>query len=404
MYFSLSWRNIWRNKKRTIIAAASVFFAVLLAIVMRSAQHGSYAYMIDSSAKLFTGYLQVQAPGYWDNRSLDKSITLSDKQIKEIESIPELTSATPRLEAFALVSFDSSTKVAQIIGIDPDLEEHMTNLKEKMVGGKYLNQSSDGALVAQGLAKMLRVGVGDSIVIYGQGYHGQIAAARLPISGIVKMPFQEMNNGLVYLTLPNAQAIYSAYDRITSLALMISDIRFLDNVLHQLKSQLGSDYVVMTWDEMMPDLVQNIQLDNASGIIMLIILYIVITFGVFGTVMMMVSERIKEFGILISVGMRKWKLIIVTTIETILISIVGVIAGIFGSIPIVWYLHNNPIPITGEATKTFDSLGIEPIFNFSIDPTIFMMQALVVLLIAFGTAIYPLLFIRKIEPVKAMHK
>jgi ABC-type lipoprotein release transport system permease subunit len=404
MYFSLSWRNIWRNKKRTIIAAASVFFAVLLAIVMRSAQHGSYAYMIDSSAKLFTGYLQVQAPGYWDNRSLDKSITLSDKQIKEIESIPEMTSATPRLEAFALVSFDSSTKVAQIIGIDPDLEEHMTNLKEKMVGGKYLNQSSDGALVAQGLAKMLRVGVGDSIVIYGQGYHGQIAAARLPISGIVKMPFQEMNNGLVYLTLPNAQAIYSTYDRITSLALMISDIRFLDNVLHQLKSQLGSDYVVMTWDEMMPDLVQNIQLDNASGIIMLIILYIVITFGVFGTVMMMVSERIKEFGILISVGMRKWKLIIVTTIETILISIVGVIAGIFGSIPIVWYLHNNPIPITGEATKTFDSLGIEPIFNFSIDPTIFMMQALVVLLIAFGTAIYPLLFIRKIEPVKAMHK
>jgi ABC-type lipoprotein release transport system permease subunit len=371
---------------------------------MRSAQHGSYAYMIDSSAKLFTGYLQVQAPGYWDNRSLDKSITLSDKQIKEIESIPEMTSATPRLEAFALVSFDSSTKVAQIIGIDPDLEEHMTNLKEKMVGGKYLNQSSDGALVAQGLAKMLRVGVGDSIVIYGQGYHGQIAAARLPISGIVKMPFQEMNNGLVYLTLPNAQVIYSAYDRITSLALMISDIRFLDNVLHQLKSQLGSDYVVMTWDEMMPDLVQNIQLDNASGIIMLIILYIVITFGVFGTVMMMVSERIKEFGILISVGMRKWKLIIVTTIETILISIVGVIAGIFGSIPIVWYLHNNPIPITGEATKTFDSLGIEPIFNFSIDPTIFMMQALVVLLIAFGTAIYPLLFIRKIEPVKAMHK
>jgi len=402
MYFSLSWRNIWRNKKRTIIVAASVFFAVLLAVVMRSAQLGSYSYMIHSSAKLYSGYLQVQGPGYWDNRSIDKSITLTKQQKQQISETDNLISITPRLESFALISFEKSTKVAQVIGIDPLLETNMTGLKNRLIKGEYLKPSSSGVLVAQGLAEMLKVSIGDSIIIYGQGYHGQIAAAQLPIVGLVKLPFQEMNNGLVFLTLPYAQDVFSCYNRITSLAIMVDNIRHLKSVTKSLNTTLGDSYVIMAWDEMMPDLKQNIQVDNASGIIMMAILYIVIGFGVFGTIMMMVAERAREFGILISVGMKKWKLLLVTAIETILISFIGVLAGFLGSIPIVYYLHNNPIPITGEAAKSFDLMGIEAIFNFGVDPVIFYSQALVVLFIAVIAVLYPVLFIHKLEPVKAM--
>ena len=169
MYLSLSWRNIWRNKKRTLIAAASVFFAVLTAIVMRSAQTGSYAYMIHSSAKLYSGYLQIQGKGYWENRSMDRSIILSDKDYQFIHSTPHVTSATPRLEGFALVSNDSATKVAQVIGTNPELENKMTNLKDKLVKGSFLDDQSQGALVAEGLANMLKLQIGDSLVLYGQG-------------------------------------------------------------------------------------------------------------------------------------------------------------------------------------------------------------------------------------------
>jgi ABC-type lipoprotein release transport system permease subunit len=248
---------------------------------------------------------------------------------------------------------------------------------------------------------MLKLQIGDSLVLYGQGYHGQVAAAIYPVIGFLKMPFQELNNGLVFLNLKTAQNYFSAPYRITSLAVMIENPAYLDETIKHLK-QLDK-YAIMRWDEMLPDLVQSIQLDNASGIIMLIILYIVITFGVFGTVMMMVSERYKEFGILISVGMRKWRLMTVTTIESIFVAFVGVIAGIIASIPLIYYLHLNPLQITGEATKTFDSLGIEPIFNFSIEPGLFFAQALVVLIIALGAALYPLLFIRKLKPVEALH-
>ena len=402
MYLSLSWRNIWRNKKRTIIVAASVFFAVILAAIMRSAQLGSYSYMIHSSAKLFTGYLQVQGKGYWEKQSLDNSMVIDSTVQQEIARLPHVTSVTPRLEGFALVSYGTSTKVGEVIGIDPDRENEMTGLKQRLVAGDYLTGDAEGALIGEGLAQRLKTNLGDSIVIYGQGYHGQIAAAKLPVTGFVKLPFQEMNNSFVFLALSNAQNLFSAYNRLTSLPIMIDNNRHLHTVLAALRSKLNSQYAIMTWAQMMPDLVQNIQLDNASGIIMLIILYIVIGFGVFGTVMMMMMERTKEFGVLISVGMKKTRLMLVTTLESVFLSFIGVIAGIISSYPIIYYLKLHPIHITGEGAKTFDALGIEPIFNFSTDSIVFISQATIVFIIALVTALYPIFFVRKIEPNKAM--
>ncbi len=403
MYLTLSWRNLWRNKKRTLIAAASVFLAVLVAVIMRSMQVGSYAYMISSSVQFYTGYVQVQGNGYWENRSLNNSIILDEQQQGEIAQISHVTSVVPRLEAFSLVSFGKVTKVAQITGVNPTIENNMTELKKRLVQGRYLTESPDGVLVAQGLADLLHVSVGDSLVLYGQGYHGVIAAAMLPVSGIVKFPIARMNNAMVFLTLANAQEIFSTENRITSLAIMLDDVRNQTSVFSTISSLVGDQYTLMTWEEMMPDLVQGIALDNASGLIMLVILYIVIAFGVFGTIMMMTTERTKEFGVLISVGMKRKRLIWVTTLETVFLAFLGAISGAVVSLAVITYFHYHPIPITGSAASMFEMLGVRPIFYFSIDPGLLINQAIVVLLITLATALYPFFFIKNLEPVQAMH-
>jgi len=403
MYFSLSWRNIWRNKKRTFIVAASVFFAVLLATVMRSMQLGSYAYMIDSSAKLFTGYLQVQEKDYWDNRSPEKSFTLSRQELTALQNIPHVRHVTPRLDAFALVSHDSSTKVAQIIGIEPESENAFTGLKKRLIAGTYLSARSGGAVIAEGLAKMLHLQPGDSLILYGQGFHGQIAAALLPVTGIARMPLNMMNNGMVFLSLSNAQEIFWMPGRITSVPVLIDDVVHLDHVLEQARQIAGDQQRVMPWDEMMPELKQNIEADNAGGIIMLAILYIVIGFGVLGTIMMMVAERAREFSILISVGMRKGRLIFATMLETLMVSFLVAIAGLTVSYPIIWYLMRSPIHITGEAAKVYEKLGIEAVFAFTDNMGIFTSQAEAILIIALIAVIYPYLFIRKLDPAKTLH-
>ncbi len=403
-YLQLAWRNLWRNKRRTLIASASIFFAVIFALLMRSMQEGSYDYMVDASVSMYTGYIQVHAKDYWDKRSIDKSMELSLTKINKIDSVKHVTLVTPRLESFSLISYGNVTKVASIVGIHPELENKMTDLKIKLISGKYLTENSKGIMIAEGLATLLKVEIGDSVVLYGQGYHGVTAAAQVEVEGIVKFTLPALNKTMVYLSLDYSQWLYAAPNRVTTLSIMIDEAKRINEVQVAVSNLFDEKYEVMTWSELMPELVQSIEIDNAGGIIMLGILYVVIGFGIFGTVMMMTAERTKEFGILISVGMKKWRLSYVSFLESLFLSFIGVLAGIIVSIPILYYLKQNPIPLTGEMADVMLKFGLDPIIPFRFAVNIFVDQFLTVLVIAMISALYPLSYIRKLNPVKAMRK
>ncbi len=403
-YFLLAWRNLWRNKRRTLIASASIFFAVIFALLMRSMQEGSYDYMVDASVSMYTGYIQVHAKEYWDKRSIDKSMELSLTRIDKIDSVKHVTLVTPRLESFSLISYGNVTKVASIVGIHPELENKMTDLKNKLISGKYLTEKARGVMIAEGLATLLKVEIGDSVVLYGQGYHGVTAAAQVEVEGIVKFTLPALNKTMVYLSLDYSQWLYAAPNRVTTLSIMIDEAKKINEVHAAVSNLFDEKYEVMMWSELMPELVQSIEIDNAGGIIMLGILYVVIGFGIFGTVMMMTAEKTREFGILISIGMKKWRLSYVSFLESLFLSFIGVLAGIIVSIPILYYLKQNPIPLTGEMADVMLKFGLDPIIPFRFAPNIFVDQFLTVLVIAMISALYPLSYIRKLNPVKAMRK
>ncbi len=400
--FTLAWRNIWRNKRRTLIASASVFFAVLLSLVMRSMQQGYYDYMIDASVRTYTGHIQIHGRDYWEKRSLEESMTVSSDLEASIRSLDAVEQTVPRLECFALLAKEKSTRVAMISGIVPDLENRLTGLKGKLVEGNYPDINSKGILLGEGLARRLRAKTGDEIVIYGQGYHGVTAAALVPVEGIVKFPIPDQNRTFSYMALPEAQWIFSAFDRITSISIMAKSTDAIPGITSALKKKLSDQYEVMSWKELTPELVQAIEIDNAQGLIMSGILYLVIAFGVFGTVMMMTTERLREFGILISVGMMKSRLIFVAFLETLFVSFMGVIAGSISGLPLIVYYSNNPITLSGEYAEAILAFGFDPIIPFALNGGIFLSQAAVVLIIALFSGLYPLNFIRKIKPAEAV--
>lgn len=402
LYLHLAWRNLWRNSRRTLISVTSIVFAVLLALAMRSMQNGTYDSMIQSAVGLFLGYVQVHAEGYWEKRSLDESVELTNARLLSFDSLSRVTRVVPRLESFVLLSKDSSTKVAQVVGIDPRREDDMTGLARRIKAGRFLHKDDEGLLIAAGLARSLNASVGDSVVIYGQGFHGVTAAARIPVIGILKFPLPDLDHSMSYVTLQYAQWLFSAPGRVTSIAFMVGSPGDMDQVQSELKAKAGPRAEVMNWKEMMPELVQVIEADSAGGILMLLILYIVIGFGIFGTIMMMTTERSREFGVLISVGMKRWKLIAVTTLETLIISMLGALVGIIAGIPVLWYLHLHPIPLSGELAEAMLAYGMDPALPFSIESGIFFAQAGIVFGLALVCALYPLMVLRKLNPVSAL--
>lgn len=401
-YLSFAWRNIWRNKKRSLLATSSIFFAVFLALAMRSLQYGQYEYMVKSTVSMYSGYLQIQAKGFWDNRSFDETFELSDSLYNILHKRKGIILLNPRIETGALISHKLETRITPVLGIDPELEDKMTGLKKRLIKGKYLDKNSNGILLAEGLANRLKINVGDSVVIFGQGYQGTTAAEVLEVQGIIHYPIPKMNNAFAFLSLNKAQELFNVYNRISSLSIMIDDAKEMKNIQNYLASKIDTNLVVMNWEEMSPEIVQAIEADSASGFIMLLILYIVIGFGIFGSVVMMTIERSREFGLLISLGMNREKIYLITTLESLFLSFIGAIFGIIISFPVLLYFYYNPIFVSGELAQIYLSYGMEPIIPFSIDSEIFISQFLLVFIIAILTSLYPISYIRKILPVSAL--
>lgn len=404
IFLRMAWRNLWRNKKRTVIASASIVFAVLLAVAMSSMATGGHEYMIFSAVRFSTGHLQIHGRGYWEKRSLDESMVYDSALIAAAAQIPSVAEVVPRLESVALISRGNATRVSSVIGIDPLRENAMTALGSRVVRGTPLLHWNAGAIIAEGLARMLDADVGDSIVIYGQGYQGVTAAGILPIAAIVHFPVPDMNNTGVFLSLSTMQSMFAAPDRITSVAILLHRDEDLSAAARAVTALAGPDREVMTWRQMMPELVQAIAADDGGMVIMLLILYVVIGFGIFGTVMMMTAERRHEFGVTIAVGMKRWRLMVITSLEALMVSMLGAVVGILAAVPVIAYFARFPIRLGGEYAAAMLAYGLEPILPVSTDPAVFLLQGLSVFLLGAVSALYPIMVLRSLDPVRAMRR
>ena len=405
MLLKLAWLNIWRNKRRTIITTTSVFFAVLLAVATRSMTDGVYENMIHNIVSYASGYLQIHQNGYWDEQSIDNSFEEDEQLYQELLKNPKVTHIMPRLETFALASYSEKTKGVLILGIDPIKEKEVNNLHKKIIEGEYIETVNDNAIVlGEGLASQLKLRVNDTLVLLGQGYHASSAAAKFKVKGIIKLGSPDLNNNVIYMPIKQAQYMHGAENRLTAISIMLDKTTNLEKLKASLKVPLDSEmYEVMTWKEMMPEMDQFIEADSTGHYIIIGILYFLISFGLFGTLMMMIFERKHELGILIAIGMKKHLLALILMLESIMIALIGCFAGIIGGVLVVSWFTKHPIHFTGELKEIYENYGIESIIYFSASENIFIVQTLIVLILSILLAFYPGFMVMKLKPVEAIN-
>ncbi|RCW29817.1 ABC transporter permease [Marinilabilia salmonicolor] len=394
----IAWRNLWRNKKRTLITASSIFFGVILSALMGSMQEGSYQKMIENVARFYAGHAQIQHKDYPDNQSINNSFVPSDSLIIRLNHTDGIDMVVPRLESFALASSGNQTEGVMVLGVKPEQEDQMTKLSDKIVEGNYFNGPSQ-LLAGKELAENLGISPGDTLVMISQGLHGVSAFGKYPVAGLFSHPNPELNRQLVYLPLDEAMYFFQAFDHVTSLALVGNSQKAVNKAIPEINQNLEQNLVLRTWQEMFPAILQQIESDRATALIMKLILYLVIGFGILGTVVMLMAERQHELSVMVAVGMYRSKLALMLLLEILWMGVMGVIAGFIGSLPVIAWFASHPVPITGQAGEWMKNIGFEPYMFFAWDVGVFLEQMLVVFVLTLLISFYPFVRAFKISPI-----
>ena len=405
MIFKIAWRNIYRNKKRSLITITSIFAALFLIIFMRALQFGFYDNLIKTVVESYAGYVEVHAKGFWDNQNLENSMVVDNELIKNIESVNGVENTVERLQSFSLISTGEKTRGGVINGVVIEDEQKITDWNKNIIDGSFQLERNE-IIIAKGIAEYFDLQIGDSLILYGQGYRGMMAAGKYPVKGIIDLKNPNLNKLGIFMTLESARDYVSSDNISTHIIIDKRQYYSEDKILNDLENILSSDYEVMTWKETLPEIEQTITADSAGGLIMAFILYIIVVFGMFGTVLMMTEERKYEFGVLISIGMSRIRLFSIILVETVILSMIGVVLAILVTYPISYYFYLNPINIVtlmGEgADVMIKEFGFDPVVPFSISLDIPFSHALIIFTFSLLISVYPAIRIFRLNPVKSM--
>jgi len=399
MLITLSWRNLWRNRRRTLITVASIVFAIVFANVMDSLMLGVNNQMTESMVGVYSGHFQIQQEEYWEDKSLHNSFIPSKNLVNILESDSALKGYTYRLEGVALAASNDLTRGALVVGIDHQREKKVTGFEKKLIEGKYFSDGNNQAIIGKGLAEKMNISLGDEVVLIGEGYHGVSAADKYKVSGIIRLGSPDLDNNVVILKLEDAQFLYGAYDRVTSIPIFLKSTKSQEQVILELTDKLDANFTARPWQDMMPMVTQSLGLIDAMRVITVVLLYILISFSILGTIIMMTHERTKELQILLAIGMQKKKMKFMVIMETVLMALFGSVLGFLASYPIVSYFKLNPIQFSGKVAAGWESFGIDPIMPTIVDFEIFTKHTLIILIITILLAYYA---IRKISKLKTV--
>lgn len=402
MLVKLAWRNLWRQKRRTLLTATALALALALSLFMRCLQEGSYASNIENAARFHTGLIQIQNPEFSESQSIDDLLPADETFIAAASQHPNISHYLPRVESFALAAAGEKSKGVMVVGAIPESENAYSGLAGKLSAGEFLASGDQQVLIGEGLARFLELQVGDEIILYGMGYRGQTAAGLYTVKGILDFPMAQLDNQLVYMPLALAQSLYSTGPQVTAWVLHTKILSELPQTLADLVQAYRGKARVRDWQDLSPEMAQQIVMDRVSGIVMMYLLYGVVGFGLFATLLMMTLERQREFAVMLATGLLRRRLLLLVSIESVFIAMLGTLIGLVVSLPVLIWFYFNPIELTGETAEMMLEMGWEPVLPVLLEPWLFFDQVAIILGLLVLCMVYPMWRIYRLDLVRAL--
>jgi ABC-type lipoprotein release transport system permease subunit len=406
MLITLALRNIWRNKRRSLLTISVMVVSSSLLILSLGVFSGMFLDMLASATEQYHGHLVISKKEYQEDRDMFAHFFPSAKLLNRIKDLEEVTGTSPRLRGFGLISHGQSTYPVEMLGIRPALEKQVTTLEDYLVSGAFLaSNPGDGAVIGKGLAKKLGVKPGDELVFVTQAADGSIGNDLLEITGIFATGDAGHDNTLVLVGLTWLQRVMVLEDRVHELAISVTDAMQATAIARTLDTQLPKDLKALDWGEMLPEMREAIATYDVSRMILVIILYMATGLGILDTFFMSVMERTREFGILMAIGMRPWHIRTMVLLETLAMGVLSLVLGVGLGLAMSLFMQQVGIDLSGYMSPvTYAGGTILPRLHAAIEMPNFLIPAALLLLVCLLAGFLPANRAARLRPVEAIRE
>lgn len=403
----LAWRNLWRNKRRTVIVLISIAFGLVLSAITTALGDGYYGQLTDSAARMGTGNLTIEPSGYRAKPVLNKLIAHSPALRDQIVSMENVDAATMRIISQGMVGSSAASIGVRIMGMDTQSEAGHYALLQNIVEGSVFESTSEPMImIGSLLAKQLDLKTGKKLVLTTADRRGDVVSALLRVKGVFTTQVDEVDRSLIILPIDYLRQLTSLRDdEATQIAVFLDSPSNTDKLGAKLQDTLQSyGAQAISWQEMMPDLAGIIAIDKIANYFFEIFMFFLIAAGILDAVLMGVMERFKEFGIMQAAGLNPkqvWSLIM---LETFWLGVIGLAVGIVLSVPIYWYLHTYGLDMSFIMQEKHVPGGVlfDPFIKarFQIEHVLIVLGSVFALIITAG--LYPAFLAARSKPVDAM--
>jgi len=402
----LAWRNIWRSPTRSMVVVAATALGIWAAMFMTGFTNGMSKSYVRSAVELIYSHIQLHDKRYMEEKNAAYVLDEFNRIEKILKRAPEVAHWAPRLVVNGMIASSQLTRGVTVKGVEPDLEQEVSTLPEKVVEGHFFEEKRKNQLIiGRKLAEKLNARLRSKLILTLQDTSGTITAGAFRVAGIFESGNTPFDEHTVYVKRKDLNAILIGKKELLAaheIALMLKNT----DQIEQLEDHLAAIFPTVqvdTYRELSPDLrLYETQISNIS-LIYLGIIMLALVFGIINTMLMAVLERVRELGMLMAIGMNKAKVFFMIVFETLLLGLIGGPLGLFLGWMTNWYFSNYGINLSAFS-QSLKEFGLSEQVFFELDRAVYIQVPVAVVITALLASIYPALKAIRLRPVDAIRK
>jgi ABC-type lipoprotein release transport system permease subunit len=406
VWFILAWRNLWRQKRRSLITASAMAVGVALSMSLICINDGTYQKFFEVMVEGNLGHIQVHHPDYPGKRSPHDTIENGSEVLASIRGTEGVKHVSVRAHGAGLLGSDVRSEGAQLVGIDPEAEAAVTKLNQQVKQGEYLDPAAPGEiLIGQGLFDTLEIELGGTLVAMTQASDGSIGNALYTVRGTFETGSVGMDRGGAYMLLTDLQELLVLKDSVHELTIVLDNGDAMDDYVADL-SQQHPTLLVRSWEEVSPQTATMLASQDAIAFITLFLVFFIAAFGVVNTMLVSVFERTRELGVMRAMGVSPRQLVGVVVLESLWLGTISGVAGVLLGLGLDLYLVQVGLDFSASIPDGFDFNGVrlEPVLRGVIRPTPILLTVFFLVAVSVLAALWPALRAALIRPIDAIRQ